>query len=231
MKISRYTKFALFALASALCSVSALRAQTLIFDVDINTSGLSTVSAAAPFYLDFAMTYGNSSLAASSATLSNFTFTGGTALGSAGLSGGASGSLTSSVSLAASSTNTSSEFYQQFSAGVTDIQFQVSITEPGPNPQGTPSQFTASILDSSLGDPAQIYTTAPDSASLVMLTLNAANTASSVNYYTSVSTADGVTSLGEVTAVPEPATTAAILGCIGLGLVAGARRWAKKRAA
>ena len=231
MKLSRYTKFALVALASALGGVSALTAQTLVFHVDINTSGLSAINADAPFYLDLAMTYGNASLAASSATLSNFTFTGGTALGSAVLSGGASGSLTGTVSLAASSTATTSELYQQFSAGVTDISFQVSIAEPGPNPQGTPSQFTAAILDSSLGSPAQIFTTAPDSASLVTLALNASNTASSVNYYAGVSSADGLTALNSVAAVPEPATTAAILGCVGLGLVAGVRRFAKKPAA
>ncbi len=231
MKIINNTKFVLLALASALFSVPAIQAQTLVFNVDINTTGLSAASADAPFYLDFTMAYGNSSLASNTATLSNFSFTGGSAVGSAVTSGAASGSFASTVALTASSANPMSELYQQFDASVTDIRFQVSITEVGPNPQGTPSEFTASILDSSLGFPAQIFTNAPDTASLVTLDLSASNTGSSVNYYAGVSSADGVTGLSSVAAVPEPSTTAAILGCAGVIVAAGVRRFARKQAA
>ena len=223
---------ALSALAIALISAPAMRAQVLTFDVNIVTTGLSADAANAPFYLDFASTFGNTSNASNSVTLSNFAFTGGSALGSAVLTGGAAGSLTSTATLAISSTHPQSEIYQQFSSGVTDISFKAVVDETGPN-VGTPSEFTAAILDNSLGSPAQLFTTAPDTASLVTLNLDASNTLANINAYTSISSADGNTPVTGVTAsisaIPEPSTTAAILGGAVMLFALGARRFARRQ--
>ena len=162
------------------------------------------------------MLYGNSSLASNTATLSNFSFTGGSALGTGVATGGASGGLSSTVSLTASSTQPASEFYQQFSSGVTNINFFATITENGPD-IGTPTEFMASILDNSLGFPAQLFTTAPDTESLLTLDLNSANTISAVDTYASLSSADGITPVLGVTAtVPEAPTSTAILCCAAM---------------
>jgi hypothetical protein len=214
----------LLASVVALLSAPVLRSQTLTFTVDINTAGLSADSANAPFYLDFALDYGNSSLSSNTATLSNFSFTGGTALGSATTTGSASGSLASTVALTASAAHPESELFQQFSSGVTNILFNATITETGPD-VGTPTEFTASILDSALGSPAQLYTTAPDAASLVILDLSSSNTIGNVHTYSSLASADDLTAVTGVTAaIPEPSTTAAVFGCAGAMLAFYARR-------
>jgi len=213
-------KFALFASAIALITVPARATQTLVFDVDIDTSGLSSELADAPFDLDFQLLYGNSSLASNTATLSNFDFTGGGATGSPVLIGSATGSLSNAVTLTASSANTDSEFYQAFLPTVTDISFLATVTEKGPD-IGTPTEFTASILDNSLGFPAQIFTSAPDTESLVVLDLNSSNTIRDVHSYDGVSSADGNTPLvGVVTRVPDRGATAALfaIGALAVAL-------------
>jgi len=234
MKTALKSSLALIASVIALHSVPALHAQTQTFLVDINTAALGADSANAPFYLDFTMDYGNSALASNTATLSLFSLTGGTAVGSATTTGSASGSLASTVALTASSTHPESEFYQQFSAGVTDIKFKETVTETGPD-VGTPSEFTASILDSSLGFPAQLFTTAPDTGSLVTLDLNASNTLANIGTYASLTSADGNTPVPGVTAVitaiPEPATTAAMFGCAAAIVAFSTRRFRKRQAA
>jgi hypothetical protein len=226
--------YILLASVVALLSAPAVRSQVLTFDVDINTAALSADSANAPFYLDFTMDYGNSALASNTMTLSSFSLTGGTAIGSATTSGLASGSLTSTVALTASSANPASELYQQFSSGVTDINFKASVTEKGPD-VGTPTEFTASILDSSLGFPAQLFTTAPDTASLVTLDLNASNTVGDVGAFTSISSADGSTPVPGVTAaiapIPEPSTTAAVFGGAAAMLAFCVRRFGSRKTA
>ncbi|MGA3008164.1 MAG: PEP-CTERM sorting domain-containing protein [Opitutaceae bacterium] len=213
MNTALKNSFPLLALVIALLGTPALRSQTLTFTVDLNTAALSADSANAPFYLDFTMDYGNSALASNTATLSSFVLTGGTAVGSATTSGSATGSLGTTVALTANSTHPESEFYQQFSSGVTNITFNATVTETGPD-VGTPTEFTASILDSSLGFPAQLFTTAPDTGSLVTLDLNASNTQADVGAFSSLSSADGLTAVTGVTAslIPEPSTTAAMFG-------------------
>jgi hypothetical protein len=222
-------KLALFASAIALITVPARAAQTLVFDVNIDTAGLGAELADAPFYLDFQLLYGNSSLAANTATLSNFDFSGGIAAGSPVLIGSAAGSLSSTVALTASSTHTDSEFYQAFQPTVTDISFLATVTETGPD-IGTPSEFSASILDSSLGFPAQIYTTAPDTESLVEVNLNSSNTVGDVRTYAGVSSADGNTPLAGVVAnVPDQGATAALVASALLALACFGRRFGVSR--
>ena len=216
---------ALFASAIALLCVPALRAQVLTFNVDISTAGLAADSANAPLDLDFNLQYGNSALASNTVTLSNFSFLGGSALGTPVVSGSATGSLSSTVSLLASSAHPFSDFYQQFSAGTTDIKFTATVTEPGPD-VGVPTEFTAAILDNSLGFPAQLYTTAPDTMSLVTLALSSSNTIGNVKTYSAFSSADGNTAVsGVFAAIPEPSTTAIILGGVVMLFAFCARRF------
>ena len=122
------------------------------------------------------------------------------------------------MTLTASSTNTDSEFYQSFLPTVSDISFLATVTEKGPD-IGTPTEFTASILDNSLGFPAQIFTTAPDTESLIVLDLNSSNTIDDVHSYAGVSSADASTPLvGVVTSVPDRGTTAVFLAGAALAL-------------
>ncbi len=212
--------------ALALLGGPALHAQTLNFNVDLNTAGLSA-DTFAPFDLDFQLNYGNSALLTSTAVLSNFSFTSGTALGTATTIGSASGNLAGAVTLTASSSSLNNEFFQQFSPGTTDIKFNALITELGPN-VGAPTQFTVGILDNSLGFPAQIFTTAPDTANLLTLNLADSNTLASINTFAGVSSADGSISLSNVSgasSVPEPATTATLVGGAGLLVAFGLRRF------
>jgi hypothetical protein len=220
-------KLALLASAIALITVPARATPKLVFDVYINTAGLSSELPDAPFFLDFQLLYGNSSLASNTATLSNFDFSGGTPTGSPVLIGSATGNLSSTVTLAASSSTTDSEFYQPFQTGVSAISFQATVTEAGPD-IGTPTEFTASILDSSLGFPAQLFTTAPDTESLVVLDLSSANTLGDVQTFKAVSSADGNTPLVGV-GVPDGGATAALVGCAALALACFGRRLGLQR--
>jgi hypothetical protein len=229
MNTTTKTKLALFASAIALITVPARANQTLFFDVNIDTAGLSSELSDAPFYLDFQLLYGNSSLAANTATLSSFDFSGGTVTGSPVLVGSAIGDLSSTVTLTANSTHTDSEFYQAFQPTVTDISFLATVTEAGPD-IGTPTEFTASILDSSLGFPAQIFTTAPDTESLLVLDLNSSNTFRDVQAYSGVSSADGNTPLvGVAATVPDRGATAVLFACAAFALACFGRHFGVPR--
>jgi len=230
MKLTLKNNFALVASAIALLSAPALPAQVLNFGVDLNTAALNTQdSANAPFYLDFQLNYGDSTNPTSTVTLSNFQFTGGSALGSPTTTGTASGNLTSSVLLTASSISQLNELYQPFASSTTDIKFTASVTETGSGV--TPTEFTTAILDSSLNPPAQLFTTAPDTASLVVLNLKPSNTYTNVGAYTSLTSADANTVVtgvaATITPVPEPSTTAAIVGCAVTIFACYARRFRK----
>lgn len=227
------TSLTLLASAMALFASPLLRAQTFSFDVDLNTGFLGAQDGAnAPFYLDFQLNYGSAPAPANTITLSDFQFTGGNALGSAVTTGTASGSLASAVSLTASSSSPLNELYQQFSSSTTDIKFKATVSENGSGV--VPASFTTAILDNSLGFPAQLYTTAPDTASLVVLNLTSSNTLADVGTYASLSSADASTAVTGVTAaasaVPEPSVTTTIFGCAGAMLAFATRRLRKLRA-
>jgi hypothetical protein len=214
-------RLALLASAIALSTLSARATETFVFNANIDTASLSNELPDAPFDLDFQLSYGNSSLASSTVSLSNFVFTGGSATGTPVLSGTASGNLLNTVSLTASSGSPDAQFYQQFMSGVTDISFTATVTDNEPD-IGTPTEFSASILDNSLGFPAQIYTTAPDTASLITLNVDTEDTLADVQNYAPVSSADGNISLATV---PDRGPTAILLGCAVLGLACFGRRF------
>jgi len=223
-------KLALVALATALLSAPVTRAQFLNFNVDLNTAALGAQNSAnAPFYLDFQLNYGGSTNPATTVTLSNFQFTGGSAMGSATTLGTASGSMGSTLTLSASSSSQLNELYQQFSTGTTDISFTAHVSGAGFDV--TPTSLSVAIMDNSLGSPAQIFTSAPDTESMVFVNIDPTKTASDVQAYMSVSSADGNTPLSgvvaSVTPVPEPSTYAAIMGGAAVGVAFLRRRLGK----
>jgi len=213
MNTSLKNKVTLLALAMALLNTPAAQAQVLNFGVTLNTAGMSADSANTPFFLDFQLNTGSAASPADTVTLSGFSFTGGSVIGTPTTTGTATGTMTSQVVLAASTSSQFNELYQQFGSGTTAIHFTASVHEPDLG--GTPSSFTTAIMDSSLGFPAQIFTTAPDTASMVVLNLSPTNTIGNVGGFMGVSSADGVTTLSGISTaitVPEPSTTAAIAG-------------------
>ncbi len=215
-------KHRLAALALALASLAApaLRAQ-FNFHINLNTAALSG-AANAPFFLDFQLNQG-SGLLSNAVTLTNFTFTGGSATGSPSLFGNAIGSLGTSVTLTDTSASPFNEFFQGFSAGTTNIQFNVSVSQLAGG--AIPDEFTTAILDSELGNP-QIGTNAPDTVSLVTLNLGAANTIANVSTYASTAPAGVTASAAPITglvAVPEPSSYA-FAGTAMLAGIAALRR-------
>ena len=198
-----------------LCA-SLSQAETLSFHVAVNTASL-VGSLNGPFSLDFQLN--GVGPASNTATLGNFSFTGGAPTGSPSLFGGASGDLGSSVSLS-DAINANNEFFEGFSAGTTEIQFDASMTE-NVNP-GTPDAFAMAILDSNLFN---IPTTAPDD-SLLVEDISAENL-SIGSVQTSTSTAPDAGVTVAVTAVPEPGTLGMLLAA---GLIAARRATRRKHA-
>jgi len=211
---------ALFAVAGLLLSTAASHAIT--YNVDLKTASLAGLPAEGPYYLDFQFATGSGAVGNNTISISNFNFTGGSATGSASLFGTASGSLTSGVTLKDSPTP--SELYQQFTTGTSDIGFTVNTTL-NVDAGLTPDMFSVAILDSSLGYPAQIFTTAPDTASLITETITSA-TSLNLGLYHGVGPADGSSSgsfAGVTASVPDSGSTLALFGFALLGF-AGFRR-------
>jgi hypothetical protein len=202
-----YRNFTKLAFASAALLLLPLGAHAANFNFHVDLNVASLVGAAnSPFFLDFQLNQGSGSLS-NSATVTNFVYTGGNATGSAMTFGsGASGNISSTVLLneAASPFN---ELYQGFSAGTTDIQFNVSLSQNSPGV--TPDGFIISILDSEAGNPP-IGTTDSTNSSMVTVPITSANTISDVQTFTSTSPAGATAS-----AVPEPTSAVALLGGAG----------------
>lgn len=120
-----------------------------MFNVSLGTSGLIG-HPAGPFYIDFQLNDGSGTGDANNmVTINNFMFDGGNAVGSPLPSiGGASGSLSSSVSITDS--GFVNEFTQQFNPGDT-LSFSVVLLTTNLEPPGLPPDaFSFSILDSLL---------------------------------------------------------------------------------
>ena len=177
-------------------AVSTARAD--VIQIAVDTSSLAG-NASGPFSLDFQLNDGSGNLAGpNTATLSNFVFTGRGPTGSATLSGGVTGSLSSSVTLN-DSANVFNEFYQGFSAGTTRISFTANLTT-NIDPGLTPDAFSIAILNSSL---ANIRTNDPSNGdTLLLLNIDKRVLAGSdLQTFTSTSPA-GVTV--SAASVPEP---------------------------
>jgi PEP-CTERM motif len=127
---------------SALCQTAVA---DIIFDVTLNTSPL-VGHPAGPFYVYGAFTDGSGiGDANNTVTLSNFTFGGGSSLGSPLVFGGASGSLETGVGITDSSFL--SFFAEQFAPGL-QLSFSLDLTL-NDDGGGTPDRFSFFILDSS----------------------------------------------------------------------------------
>ena len=200
MKIQLKKTIITLCLASALLSVSTLKASNFNFAVDINTSGLVS-GPAAPYYLDFQLNGGPSP--ANTVTLSNFIFTGGAPLTglSEGTNGTATGNLSTTITLDDSSTSLN-EIWQAFSQQTSDIKFNVSLSQNGSGV--TPDAFVVSLLDNTTT--SYVTTTAANGTDLLSVNLSAANVNADIKSYSSISPSG-------VTAVPEPST----LGVLGIG--------------
>jgi hypothetical protein len=218
MKYTKSSVFTQLALAATLVCSSALQAAPFNFHVDLNTSALIGV-ANSPFLLDFQLNEGSGALA-NQVTLSNFSFTSGSATGVPTLLGSVSGSLGSTVTLNDSPASPFNEFFQSFANGTTSIHFDVSLSQNIPG--ATPDGFFVGILDSELGFP-QLFTNAPDTLSLITLNLSNSNALSDIGTYHTTIPA-GVTAqvspIAAASAVPEPASiTFAFVGILGLLIV------------
>ena len=203
------------ALAAALMLTTAAGHASL-FHVNINTGALSLAPANlnAPFSLDFQFNDGGV-LGNNTATISNFTYGGGTATGSAFNIGGALGNIGSTVTF--DNSTSFQELYQTFTPGAV-LGFDVSLSQFVDGP--TPDSFAVSILDQNLFN---IPTTAAGD-----VLLHADITSTGPISISSIETGSGTGAYGglEVTSVPEPTTA-----CVGFGLaMAGALARRRRRA-
>jgi hypothetical protein len=115
----------------------------VIYNISMNTAPLIG-DAAGPFSLEFQLNDGRGvGDANNTANLTNFLFSRGAAVGSSTLAGGATGNLTSGVSL------TDSSFFNQFVQGFTPgnaLSFRLSLST-NVDSGGTPDEFSFAILD------------------------------------------------------------------------------------
>jgi PEP-CTERM motif len=192
-------------IAAALLSSVAARAQ--VYTVSIDTSALSPVGANAPFSLDFQLNDGSGTASGNtSVAVSPVVFTGGAATGSPTLSGGASGSLGSGLSL--NETAPFSEAFQGFTPG-TALTFTVTVT-PNNAVTGAPDLFAFSVLDKNL---ANLPTANNDTIVAFAVDQNG------VAITTANTTGSDIVTV--VSVVPEPSATA----FAGAGLAAAFAAW------
>ena len=205
-------------------SVNLARAAA-IYGISMNTSPLIGHSAG-PFSLEFQLNDGiGIGDANNTAVLSNFMFGGGSASGSPSLTGGASGNLSSTITL------TDSSFFNQFIQGFTPgntLSFQLSLTT-NVDSGGTPDQFSFAVLDHT---GTEIPTLAGSFFDVfVQIDIDSANPL--VHTFasdTARSPAGGGGSINiaapqVTTAVPEPGT----LVLLASGLAAGLGFWKSRR--
>jgi hypothetical protein len=204
--------------ACTMLCASTGQAETVSFHVGVNTSTL-VGNSNGPFSLDFQLNSGGGPNS-NAVTLDDFTFTGTAAApsGSPTLIGNATGSLSSGVSLNDSG-GVDSEFFQGFTAGTTEIQFDAFVTE---NVDAvTPDAFVMAVLDGNL---ANIPTNSADGDdSLMVVNISASNLSlANVQRSTSIAPDAGVT----VTVSPEPGTSGMFLlaGLLAAGWMASRGR-------
>jgi hypothetical protein len=216
MNIHNTSKFAVLA-----CAIAAILAPTakadFVFNLDLNVSTLVN-NASGPFYLDFALTKGNSA-PNNTVTISSFSFTGGSAI--PWVSGNSNGLVTGDmigapIVLNENSSNPFAEIWQQFSATTTDIRFVVDSTQ---NLLGSQAdEFAVSILDNTATNIPTTDTSHFTSYTMADLLIGGNNHVTDVVTYKSTAPADATA----VASVPEPSSALALLG--GAGMLLGLRR-------
>jgi len=218
-------------LVSGGTSRAAVTYDSVTYHVGIDTHTLASVANGSPFYLDFQLSNGGT-VGDNTISISNFTYTGGSATGSSTILGTASGDIGSTVSLTDS--GTPSELYQQFTTATSFIGFDVTSTTHVVGT--TPDQLTVAILDAgnypSVGGgapPGQIDTNSADT--LALFTSQISDSLSHAVFSDNqpyAGTHSGTTSADYsgviVYAVPEPSRAVLLIG----GLMAGLLRRRRK---
>ena len=128
--------------------IARLAYADIAYNLSINTAAL-VGHPAGPFSLNFQLNDGGSGDANNIATLSNFQFGGGSALGSPSTIGGASGDLSATVVI--TDTEFLNSFTQQFIAGSV-LSFHLGLTTSVDSPGFAPDQFSFAMLDNSGGE-------------------------------------------------------------------------------
>jgi len=216
MKTTLFSKQTLALVACALLGATTSHASNFLFHINVNTSPLIG-NPNGTFSLDFQLNDGTGNGDANNTvTLSNFNFGGGSILGDPTPLGGATGDLSSSITITDSQFG--NELFQGFTPGST-LGFDVSIST-NRDAGTTPDTFAFAILD---GNTNNIPTNGPADA-LATLDLNSTSlSVSNVQTYSSTGPdTGGVT----VAVVPEPSSIA----MIGLGL-AGLYSFKRRRRA
>ena len=191
------------AFAALLTCASTGYAGSFHFEIDTSALGSLPASAGAPFSLDLQFVDGGV-LGNNTVQVSNFTYGGGTATGSATTAGGAAGDIGSTVTF--DNSTFFQELYQSFTPG-TKLAFDVNLSQ---NVDGlTPDSFVVAILDKDL---LNIPTTGTGN-SLVQIDINQATGTLVVNV------GSGTGDYVSVNVVPEP-TSLTIAG-IGIGAIVG----------
>jgi hypothetical protein len=196
-----------------------------MYEVRVNTSPLIS-HPAGPFYLDFQLNDGAGiGNADNTAWLSNFTFGGGSAVGSATAFGGVTGNLTSGITLR--DTTAFNEFFQGFTAG-SWLSFDLILTTKVDTP--TPDLFSFAILDSTLSN---LPTLAPFTDSFLSIDITGRNALADTfagNGAIAPTAGGSPIALPAPTfvAVPEPSAYALFGAIMLLGIVAP-RLWRKTK--
>jgi len=224
MKLTPNSLLGTALLAAAMLVSGGTSRAAVTYHVGIDTHTLASVAGGSPFYLDFQLSNGGTA-GDNTISVSNFTYTGGSATGSSTILGTASGNIGGTVSL--TDTNTPSELYQQFTSSTSFIGFDVTSTT---NIIGTtPDQLTVAILDAGTypgiagGPPGQIDTNSLDTLALFTSQISA-SLAQGTFYDNQPFAGTGAYSGVVVYAAPEPSRAMLLIG----GLMAGTLRRRRK---
>ena len=205
------------------CGLTASSLFAATIDITFDTAGLVGHSAG-PFALDFQLNDGSgTSDGNNSAVLTNFTFGGGSPLGSAILTGGASGDLSSTITIVDNAFLNG--INQQFAPGAS-LSFRLQFTT-NVDAGGIPDQFSWAITDAT---GAQLPTTAAGFDVFLLIDIDSSRPA--IQTFGSDATRAPVAggpplSLAapahvEIVGIPEPA--AGVLLLSGLASLFGLRR-------